>query len=203
MLKKILFALFVASFGLSLMSAAAYACVPGNPECEDIFKHNSMVTTAYHSKIEQPTDPVFGLYQGEHVPSYMLETDIPQLWLELPRVGFGRTSQVIAKWYSLDLLDSHGNPTLMLTQTKTGNSWNRNFWFSPTEWISRNDGSEGIRTVGTRWEVESSFKWMYWGRVEEIGCAKNTFVTPEPLGAALFLIGGIALSTRRFFKKKK
>jgi hypothetical protein len=200
--KKILL-LSLTTLSLSFISASAFACVPGEPDCNDTFKNHVMVTTDFHSKIEQPTDPVYGMLEGSYVPAYMLETDIPQLWLELPWIGRGRTSQVIAKWYSLDLLDSNGDPTLLLTQTQTGNSRNRNFWFSPTEWITKDDGSKGLRNAGVHWKVDSYYEWRYYGRLEKIGCATNSFVTPEPVSLVLFSLGAGILGLTKLRRKKK
>ena len=66
------------------------------------------------------------------------------------------------------------------------------------DWIGLDTWS-GVRQTGN-WTVDST-----WGYVNGTNpmCATSSFtVTPEPFSAALFLIGGLAIASRKFFTKK-
>jgi hypothetical protein len=75
-------------------------------------------------------------------------------------------------------------------------------------------GLNGCRPWGTVSGISSSAGWIWTNDGQDItpvGGNPITYryfstpitVTPEPVSAALFLLGGITLSTRKFFRKKK
>lgn len=59
-------------------------------------------------------------------------------------------------------------------------------------------GWESIRAAGD-WSVVT--KWKYQGSRYTESARSYFTVTPEPFSAALFLIGGLAISARKFFRK--
>lgn len=60
----------------------------------------------------------------------------------------------------------------------------------------------GIRKAG-QWTLVETWGYQGEGQGNTLTRTNAFTVTPEPFSAALFLFGGIALSTRKFFKKKQ
>ncbi len=69
------------------------------------------------------------------------------------------------------------------------------YWKGLDNWFD-----SGVRKNG-QWSVETI--WNYSGSKYQFKSTDNFTVTPEPIGAALFLLGGFALSSRKYFKSKK
>lgn len=189
MFKKILFALFVITLSLGLLSSSAYAKV--NNYTADFISADT-----YQANGSTTLDDDFNTSLGES----------PWLKLVLPGnndyVGWdspSRNSSVTTDWF-------FGDTKMFSINTNGGSDKTKDtYWLSPSAdqlqgtGLSWND----LKTYYGAWHINASYEWKFAGNTVT-GTANNIpfTMTPEPVSAALFLIGGVALSTRRFFKTK-
>lgn len=181
MLKRILFALFVVAVSLSVMSASAEA---------SIFKDYASI---YMTASENDTTEVTGDFAWDTKPWVYIQLKDTTL----SSVGSSLTA---SKWTWDDPASKRDPSYLQMEYSQRDN----NLWisFSDSQWNS-------IKKAGF-WDVDAASLFHPEGSRNLILLQGSTgfrvagpITTPEPVSAALFLIGGVALSTRRFFKKKK
>ena len=184
-MKKILFTLFVLSASLMLSPASGHAAPVGFSDIRMVTGDNSTTT--------QPGSPL---------STYLYPTDAPWIHFVLP------AAPTATDWSTIYMDWKWFNPVTSSFESQYPVSQDRESgivasWYSPLDWTS-------IQKPG-EWKVDATFKWWQDDAgtiVDQTGSGSVGFlmssqtVTPEPISAALFLIGGLALSTRKLFRKK-
>ncbi|MFH0985864.1 MAG: PEP-CTERM sorting domain-containing protein [Candidatus Omnitrophota bacterium] len=199
MLKRILFALFVVTVTLSVMSSAAYAASLKSPQAPKPIDYTADFTSAdtYQDNGSTTLEDHFNTSLGESP------------WLKLVLSGDNdyedwnspsRNSSVTTDWF-------FGDTKMFSINTNGGSDKTKDtYWLSPSTDLLQGTGLtwNDLKNNYGAWHINASYEWKFAGNTVT-GTANNIpfTMTPEPISMVLFGLGAGVLGLAQVRRKKK